>query len=435
MQYAHKSCYCSHSENRHAAIYELLNYSKLANTLNPNVNLRIVSSPSHCDENEVMDETGNRNLVVDNSDAIICSNPKNSQHDVDNSFGIEQEDQNNHVYRALDDENTSVNITPNQTTCTDMNGFSNIRKYDKDVLDFTPTDGSSEKDTCNAMEVSDDTDVVKNVSRKSCQDQQEESEDNHDLDEKDSTVTKIISSTNLITTSFLVRLALKHTYKPNRSHYDDHPVVVELQKMQKRVDIDAGWLRVNESKAGGRTNPDKRSFLSTDEKELLLKLALILKPIVPHTTSKLAYAWGISRNSVNNIINRACESNDLCPNRKRRSDVGITMENSEKKRKAVITPLFVFKKLIRIKYKQRQRLNDCKGFRQVSGNVNATNSENPIDPVTDSIPIIDLSLEGENGDKFLTDKQLREMWNSLSTDERLHYVELAKKEQSNLTNI
>jgi hypothetical protein len=161
---------------------------------------------------------------------------------------------------------------------------------------------------------------------------------------------------SVVTTAFLIRKALKYSYNPKRDK--EHPVVKLLDDLQERPDVGPGWLRKNEATAKNKPPPEPRTFLVQEERELLLKLALILKPIVHQTTSKLAFAWGITRNSVNNIINRACQSGDLSVNRKKRSDYGETIENSSRKRKSVFTPLFVFKKVKRLEHKGESLSNE-----------------------------------------------------------------------------
>lgn len=216
------------------------------------------------------------------------------------------------------------------------------------------------------------------------------------------------SKRKLVTTAMLIRLALKFAYNAKKKQ-QRHPVVDNLDEMQKDPDVSPGWLRANEAIAAGRPIPDARSFLTTEEKDLLLKLALILKPIVHQTTSKLAYAWGITRNSVNNIINRACDAGDLNPTRKKRSDAGETIANSERKRKAVVTPFFVFKKMKRHERNVRMKQDDSNNTIMGEGVTTPTEQYKP--------------------------DQLLQMWNNLTPEERNYYEQLANAEQSKLEGI
>ena len=54
-------------------------------------------------------------------------------------------------------------------------------------------------------------------------------------------------------------------------------------------------------------------------------------------------AWGINKRTANRIIDAYYE-NGFSPDRKTRKDKGMTLINSEKKRKSTYTPLYVYKR-------------------------------------------------------------------------------------------
>ena len=54
-------------------------------------------------------------------------------------------------------------------------------------------------------------------------------------------------------------------------------------------------------------------------------------------------AWGVSKWTANRIVD-AYYDNGFVPDRKTRKDKGMTLINSEKKRKSTYTPLYVYKR-------------------------------------------------------------------------------------------
>ena len=115
-----------------------------------------------------------------------------------------------------------------------------------------------------------------------------------------------------------------------------------------------GWLRYLEFKLDPDSAP--KNFRSVDskpklqltdkEKEKAMKLLIAAKP---HDSAVplVAYAWGVDRKSVGEWRKKMLESSNTKVERKQRKDAGKTLINSEKKRRSVYTPRFVFAKLLR----------------------------------------------------------------------------------------
>jgi hypothetical protein len=133
----------------------------------------------------------------------------------------------------------------------------------------------------------------------------------------------------IVTTASMMREALKY----NRKRDPEHPVVKRLNSMMERVNTDNGWLRENEAIVTNTPSPSPNTYLSTDEKDLLLKLYFALQNVTEKpVSSRLAYAWGVTKRTVNNIVQKAVASDNLKVERKKRKDTGKMILNCDEKR-------------------------------------------------------------------------------------------------------
>ena len=155
-----------------------------------------------------------------------------------------------------------------------------------------------------------------------------------------------IVNCRLVTTRYLLSLFLKKGGKE---------VLEVIEKMNKTNE--EGWLRKAENVNKQKETP-KNTHLLEKEKELVVKLTMCLKMFqCQRATSKVRYAWGVSRCTIQRIIKKeVLENGDF--KRKERNDKGLTLFNSERKRQSTITPYSVFKKAKRIENNGRRLTND-----------------------------------------------------------------------------
>lgn len=220
----------------------------------------------------------------------------------------------------------------------------------------------------------------------------------------------------LITTNVLYKEALKY----NRKKDEVHPVVHLLDLMNKNEAIEAGWLRINEAIALDRAIPDLRTFLSDDERELVLKLVLPLKLAGIPVADRIAWAWGITKRSIERMIKRARSSDDLTVKRKKRSDYGTTLMNSERKRASVITDYHIFKKYVQ---KQHQEMN------QQQQPMLATIFDDVFDGDGNSIAAGN-TTDRKHQHGAIPAKQIKEMWENLPEYEKQQYRIIAEQHRA-----
>ncbi|GAX22789.1 hypothetical protein FisN_24Lh060 [Fistulifera solaris] len=143
---------------------------------------------------------------------------------------------------------------------------------------------------------------------------------------------------------------------------DETELIVTL-RLKKRKDV-KGWLRNIEHEIDPQSTPPNfistqatpRLHLSDKEREKAYKLLLLVKPHF-EAIKLVAHAWGVGRKAMERLEKRAISSQDMTIRRKKRSDAGKTLLNSEEKRRSVYTPRFIFAKLLRER-------NPGKQFRQ-----------------------------------------------------------------------
>jgi hypothetical protein len=111
-------------------------------------------------------------------------------------------------------------------------------------------------------------------------------------------------------------------------------------------------LRKAEAVKAGRDVPitvkKKPGHLSMTEKQLVLSLKQTLDPAGDTTAAVIAHAWGVNPRTVRGIQINALQVDGLAVPRKVRFDKGTTVFNSDAKCKQVYTPLYVFKKSMRM---------------------------------------------------------------------------------------
>ena len=100
-----------------------------------------------------------------------------------------------------------------------------------------------------------------------------------------------------------------------------------------------GWLRRVHDLSHTQKN-------TKDEKALAMSLFYALRTIEDTAGALIGHAWGVTRQSVNNWEKKG-KQNNMDYNRKQRSDKGLTVFNSDKKREAVFTPQHSFNKQLR----------------------------------------------------------------------------------------
>ncbi len=143
---------------------------------------------------------------------------------------------------------------------------------------------------------------------------------------------------------------------------DETELIVTL-RLKKTKDV-KGWLRNIEHEINPQSTPPNfistqatpRLHLSDQEREKAYKLLLLVKPHF-EAIKLVAHAWGVGRKAVERWEKRAFATQDMTMQRKKRSDAGKTLLNSEEKRRSVYTPKFIFAKLLRER-------NPGKQFRQ-----------------------------------------------------------------------
>jgi hypothetical protein len=118
-----------------------------------------------------------------------------------------------------------------------------------------------------------------------------------------------------------------------------------LLSMMTRVSVDEGWRCANEAIGAICPSPNPKCHLSIEERELLLKLYLLLRNATDDpASSKLPYALGVTKHTLINIILRASKTDDSNVDSKKRCDTGQTILNCEQKRQSVITAEHIHKK-------------------------------------------------------------------------------------------
>jgi hypothetical protein len=90
------------------------------------------------------------------------------------------------------------------------------------------------------------------------------------------------------------------------------------------------------------------------EKQLALNLRLAVEGSSDSPTHDIAFAWGVSTRTIQNIRQTAVSSNDMSLERKKRNDTGQTVFNNDKKRKAVFSDQAVYEKEQRKKKRGEQ---------------------------------------------------------------------------------
>ena len=108
-----------------------------------------------------------------------------------------------------------------------------------------------------------------------------------------------------------------------------HPIVSLLQSKRKETQ---GWLRAVLPKK----NRTEKKQLGSNEVAVMCNIYSTLTGISTGWNADFAHAWGISTRSIRNVFDRFVER-DFNGERKERSDKGLTIFNSEQKRKAVFT--------------------------------------------------------------------------------------------------
>ena len=125
-----------------------------------------------------------------------------------------------------------------------------------------------------------------------------------------------------------------------------HLVLWFLRKGKK----EKGWLRNLEAKIENCEPPRKKQQLNTKERATLTQLFAIVKnvpvsnyPAGCSPVADLAYAWGIGRTTVTDIFKTVTDCHNDAK-RKKRSDAGLTVFNSDKRRGSTYTPFDSFKR-------------------------------------------------------------------------------------------
>ena len=149
-------------------------------------------------------------------------------------------------------------------------------------------------------------------------------------------------------TTFLLDLCTKN----------NHDKAFEILEDKCNKECGYGWLRKIEhttnrsgafdSKYDPNKSSDERQPLhSASEKQLACMLNLAMKPHC-YNVRFISYAWGISRKALYKWIDDFSK-NPLPQPRKTRSDKGLTLLTSEKKRRSTWTPRFIFMKDYQVK--------------------------------------------------------------------------------------
>ena len=133
---------------------------------------------------------------------------------------------------------------------------------------------------------------------------------------------------------WLLKLAGKRSKQRNGSITF---VLLEELKRKNKNETN-GWLRRMETGNSGH--------LSTDEKRRMFDLYLPIKS-AEGSSEAVRHAWGVSRSSFHELYKSFIKNGNT--RRKRRSDAGVTLINSDQKRASVYTPSFIFAKLLRHK--------------------------------------------------------------------------------------
>lgn len=168
------------------------------------------------------------------------------------------------------------------------------------------------------------------------------------------TVTPVPGSRRKINTAWLLEMVKIKLLPPKKDKGLD--AVKKFNKSKQK-----GWLRVSE----GIQNSKQ---FSAAEKSLVLALFYALRASEDCAGAIVAAAWGTTRQSINNWERQVKKNstNGLNIIRKTPNDKGTTIFNSDKKRKAVFTPLHSFSKIYRTKNKGEALLYPTKIARKRS---------------------------------------------------------------------
>ena len=145
-----------------------------------------------------------------------------------------------------------------------------------------------------------------------------------------------------------------------------------------------GWLRREEARRQGiKWNDDeggKTPHLTADENKMLYEIKREIDIIIlkygrsrPQNLTPIAdlrHAYGVCNSKVQRIVKQYLEAG-FSSERKKRSDTGLTIFNSQKKRDSEINPYFYYKKLQRTRH-QNMGLSDAQiatGFKTISASV------------------------------------------------------------------
>lgn len=174
--------------------------------------------------------------------------------------------------------------------------------------------------------------------------------------ERSPTTTAVTTEPEMVTTASLLRMCII----PTQLRKSQHPVIVLIKK--KNDDCIEGWLRANEKSLENSKHTKITKHLSNHENSLILKLMVPLKTISYAATSKVAYAWGVDRTTIVKLLRKARNDPTFTVNRKKRSDTGLTILNSAKKRDSVLTAKHIFKRQKYQKMPEGQKLTRAEWY-------------------------------------------------------------------------
>jgi len=118
---------------------------------------------------------------------------------------------------------------------------------------------------------------------------------------------------------------------------------------KERLKHDKGWLRKLEAKIAGHNKPKPGTQLTDPEKHFLVQIEMMRQALPTNYPNKKfpladhAFAWGVTTNTIKQIYLRAMERNNDVK-RKKRTDAGLTVFNSEKKCEQLYRPLEIYKR-------------------------------------------------------------------------------------------
>ena len=173
------------------------------------------------------------------------------------------------------------------------------------------------------------------------------------------------------------------------SHGSVNPLLDLLAKGNKIVSPGCcrkpkGWLTRDEARRQGiKWNDDeggKKPHLTADENKMLYEIkreidVVLLKygssrPKNLTSMADLRHAYEVSESKVFKIVKQYTQAG-FSSERKKRSDTGLTLINSQKKRDSEITPYFYYKKLQRMRHRNMglSEAQIATGFKTISANV------------------------------------------------------------------